>query len=82
MMDLAEYYDLLAQHDWLYEQSDTHSMWMKGHLENRKLVQIARQSSKHTNLLTEFTNYKTGKGTRPIRPVLPIFISTDLGADI
>jgi len=66
---LAEFYDLLAEHDWTYNYSDDGNMWRRG-LKQYKLIDsiIALGGEEYENLYHKWFGYMWNKAPRPERP--------------
>lgn len=57
-MNLQEFYDELAKHDWYYSMSDDISQYRKGLASYRYLLQVAEEKgSRYMNLLEAFESY-------------------------
>ena len=68
---LAEYYDMLAAHDWFHAMSDDHMAWQGGRRREVELRQIANAGGPaYEDLLADWEDFVSGymKGNRPRRP--------------
>ena len=68
-MDISEYFDLLASHDWYYQYSDDHSVWCRGRDASERLRYISKTSDKHLALLNAWYDYIANRETaeRPVK---------------
>lgn len=69
-MKISEFYDKLEQHDWTYEYSDDHSVWMRGSAAERALLQIVKDNGgTFLQLYNDFKAYAFGSNVKkPVRP--------------
>jgi hypothetical protein len=67
-MKLPEYYDALKNHDWHYQYSDDHRVYLAGERERSNLLSHARRSPEHQKLYQEFRAYTNGLMSEPERP--------------
>lgn len=56
-MTLAEYFTLLASHDWLYQWSDVHSYWQKQNAVRMSIYSNRKESKDHENMYNDFKIY-------------------------
>lgn len=70
-MKLTEFYDMLEKHDWTYEYSDDHSVYMRGSSAERKLMGIIKDNGGiFLQLYDDFKAYAFGMGEvkKPVNP--------------
>ena len=68
---LAEYYDMLAAHDWFHAMSDDHTVWQGGRRREIELREIAVAGGhRYADLLADWEDFVSGymKGSKPRRP--------------
>ena len=65
-MSLEDYYNILKTHDWYYMYSDDHRVWTSGERVMQYILEIAKQSEAHANLLASFEEYVFNRGPLPI----------------
>lgn len=65
---LHDFYTLLEKHDWYYQYSDDHSVFMKGEREHQLIRTIARQSHAHRRLLDDWVVHIHGGERKPQLP--------------
>ncbi len=53
-VSLAEFQELLEQHDWYYNHSDDHSVWKRGEEMGRHIRRLADSSSEHMEMYSEY----------------------------
>ena len=69
LMNLGEYYDECAAHDWWHEMSDDNSVFERGAARHRRLESISRQSPEHKKVWHQTMLYfKHNEGACPERP--------------
>lgn len=75
-MTLAELYDQLDRHDWYYQMSDAHSVWLRGGTAEAKLHGQAHSIEGGQQLLADFAAHHfsgppwgTEKKPKPVRPI-------------
>lgn len=57
MMNRADFYALLAGHDWLHDYSDDHKVWKKGHEEWQRIVATVNAQPEFRDLLKAFVDW-------------------------
>ena len=57
IMDLKQFDELLAGHDWHYDYSDDYSVWTRGMNESRFIAVIAKSSDAHRALFNAWQEY-------------------------
>ena len=74
-LTLAEFYDLLARHDWTYQYSDDHRAWEKGRKTADWIQHVLMQNEEYTpvfrdlhNRYTEWLRDPHGDVAKPKRP--------------
>lgn len=80
-MELQQYYDLLADHDWYYAFSDSNSIFKRGANSYNSLVELSKLSSEHLDLFTKFKLWvqKSKNNKKPDRPGGPKKKLNDIG---
>lgn len=52
-MNIAEYKNELANHDWLFYMSDDHRVYVRGHANRDRLLALAKSSEEFKNAYNE-----------------------------
>jgi hypothetical protein len=69
-MNIAEFWDLLARHDWTYQMSDDHRAWTRGSDQAEQIQHIVKNSPpEFKELRVAFSDWAWGRsGKKPTRP--------------
>lgn len=63
---IKEFYKRLENHDWYFEYSDDHSVWMKGNREYKDLTRyVSENGGIFLEMMNAFTDYYTEKREKP-----------------
>ena len=75
-MTLQEFYDAVERHDWFYEMSDDHRVWVNGEAARARLENEASTDFRKREILDAFTKHhysgepwSTTKAPKPERPL-------------
>jgi len=74
---LEEYWDQLNSHDWQYEFTDDHSVWLAGNVSREKLLSNRHKSIEHTKLYDKFHLWAFGKDSTILKPLKPTAAEDD-----
>ena len=69
-MNIAEFWDLLARHDWTYDMSDDHRHWQRGKDQAEHIHHIVKNSPpEFQELHKAFSDWGWGRTKeKPMRP--------------
>lgn len=72
---LYDYWLMLNGHDWYYDYSDSHAIWVRGSGQEAKLRAIARQSPEHNKMFEGFRTHmfsgSTFNSEKKLKPEKP-----------
>ena len=70
-MNIAEFWDLLARHDWTYDMSDDHRHWTRGKDQAEHIQRVVKNSPpEFQELRKAFSDWAWGRSeVKPERPV-------------
>lgn len=64
-MTPEEFHELCSQHDWQYEFTDDHSVWLEGLRQRKRLTQEMQHDLRLSSIYISWTRYAYGNSPRP-----------------